>query len=123
MARMVRKQIVIEPEQETALASLAAERGVSQSELVRQAVDRLLEEAHEAEEKRRNFEELMAFFRKGRDIGLVDENGFKIWDRELGNDWRGLPRHERDRLRSEYIRRGPSRGGAGPCGPLGPALL
>lgn len=44
MGRMVRKQIVIEPEQERALAERARVLGVSQSALIRQAIDRLLEE-------------------------------------------------------------------------------
>lgn len=44
MARMVRKQIVLDPKQEKALAERAAVFGVSQSELIRRAIDRLLEE-------------------------------------------------------------------------------
>ena len=113
MARMVRKQIVIEPEQESALARLAEERGVSQSELIRQAVDRMLDEAAVESDKRWHKARLMASFERGCDAPLVDENGFKVWDRELNYDWRGLPRHERDRLREEYIRRGPTRYGPG----------
>lgn len=41
---MVRKQIVIDPTQERALAERARVLGVSQSALIRQAIDRLLEE-------------------------------------------------------------------------------
>ena len=44
MGRMVRKQIVIDPEMEQALAERARVLGVSQSALVRQAIERLLEE-------------------------------------------------------------------------------
>ncbi len=44
MARMVRKQIVIDPETERALAERARVLGVSQSALIRQAIDRVLEE-------------------------------------------------------------------------------
>lgn len=44
MARMVRKQIVIEPEQEHALAERARVLGVSQSALIREGIDRVLEE-------------------------------------------------------------------------------
>ena len=43
MGRMVRKQIVIEPEQEQALAERARDLGVSQSALIRQAIDGMLE--------------------------------------------------------------------------------
>ena len=41
---MVRKQIVIEPEQERALEERAKALGVSQSALIRQAIDAMLEE-------------------------------------------------------------------------------
>lgn len=44
MSRMVRKQIVIEPEQDEALAHMAGALGVSQSALIRRAIDRILEE-------------------------------------------------------------------------------
>ena len=40
MGRMVRKQIYIEPRQEVLLKQMAASRGVSEAELIRQAIDR-----------------------------------------------------------------------------------
>lgn len=40
MGRMVRKQIYIEPRQEMLLKRLARSRGVSEAELIRQAIDR-----------------------------------------------------------------------------------
>ena len=40
MAAKVRKQIYIEPEQENLLKRLAASTGVSEAELIRQAIDR-----------------------------------------------------------------------------------
>jgi hypothetical protein len=40
MSRMVRKQIYIEPRQEALLKRLAESRGVSEAELIRQAIDR-----------------------------------------------------------------------------------
>lgn len=42
---MVRKQIVIEPEQEQALEKRAKALGISQSALIRQAIDAMLAEA------------------------------------------------------------------------------
>jgi len=42
MGRMVRKQVVITLEQDRALASRAREMGVSQSALIREAIDALL---------------------------------------------------------------------------------
>jgi hypothetical protein len=99
MVRKVRKQIVIDPAQEEALAALASERGVSQSELIRQALDELLQEAARAQATRDNHEALMAWFEQGMDLELTDENGKRTWTREDLYDNRGLPRHERDRLR------------------------
>ncbi|MDI6712623.1 MAG: CopG family transcriptional regulator [Anaerosomatales bacterium] len=49
MERMVRKQVVITQEQDRALASKAREMGVSQSALIREAIDALLA----AQERRR----------------------------------------------------------------------
>lgn len=40
MARMVRKQIYIEPRQETVLRRLARQTGATEAELIRQAIDR-----------------------------------------------------------------------------------
>jgi Arc/MetJ-type ribon-helix-helix transcriptional regulator len=96
---MVRKQIVIEPAQEVALADLAVQRGVSQSELIRAAIEQLLAEAEREQDKRRTHDELMAFFEEGLELGLTDESGKRTWTREDLYDFRGVPRHERDRLR------------------------
>jgi hypothetical protein len=40
MAKMVRKQLYIEPRQEALLKQLVRETGVTESELIRQAIDR-----------------------------------------------------------------------------------
>jgi hypothetical protein len=40
MTQMVRKQIYIEPRQEALLKRLAQDQGVSEAELIRQAIDR-----------------------------------------------------------------------------------
>lgn len=82
MGRMVRKQIVIEPEQERAVAELATQRGVSQSELIREAIDSYLQEARAESERDRAFERLMEKFRNAPDLGLTDENGNRTWTRE-----------------------------------------
>jgi hypothetical protein len=105
MARMVRKQIVIEPAQEAALSRLAAEQGVSQSELVRRAIDELVARQGEEEAKDKAWDELLEWFETPRDLGLTDENGERNWTREDLYDFRGFPRHERDRLRDESRRR------------------
>jgi len=53
MAMMVRKQVYIEPRQETQLKQQVAETGMSESEIIRKAIDRWLEEQarqHQAQE-------------------------------------------------------------------------
>jgi hypothetical protein len=47
--RMVRKQLNIDPTQDDALKRLAAERGISESEVVRQAIELFIE--HEEGER------------------------------------------------------------------------
>jgi len=81
MSRMVRKQIVIEPDQERALEQRARELGISQSELVRRAIDEMLA-AHEQElEKRR--EALEEWFRLADEAVARGEGSFgATWTRE-----------------------------------------
>ncbi len=97
MGRMIRKQIVIDDEREATLARLAKERGVSQSELIRQAIDEMVEaaESREADEKRREEAHrwLMEYFEEGESLGLHDENGKRTWTRESLYGDRGFPRH------------------------------
>lgn len=103
MARMIRKQIVIDAAREEILARLAQERGMSQSELIRLAIDEMVaaEKAREAEGQAREAEEarrreahewLTAFFAKGLPLGTVDENGERTWTREGLYDERGSTR-------------------------------
>jgi hypothetical protein len=80
MARMVRKQIVMDAEQERALAQCAASRGVSQSELVRQAVGHMLSEAAAETRRERAWEETLAGIEAARQAG-VGSRGQK-WTRE-----------------------------------------
>ena len=60
MGRMVRKQIVIQGEQERALEERAAALGISQSALVREALDAFLGGASSDARKQRTWEELRA---------------------------------------------------------------
>ena len=60
---MVRKQLNIAPEQDEVLKRLAADRGISESELVREAIDHfigLAREDAEREERVRRLHELYA---------------------------------------------------------------
>ena len=80
MARMVRKQIVLEPEQERALAARAELLGVSQSELVRQAIDRLLEETEAAARREAAWKALQAIWERADRDGV--NSGPITWTRE-----------------------------------------
>lgn len=96
MARMIRKQIVIDAEREALLERLAAERGVSQSEVIRQAIDEMVaaQEERRADEQRQReaAEWLDAFFERGLPLGTVDAEGNRTWTRESHYE-RGSGRH------------------------------
>jgi len=79
---MIRKQIVIEPEQDKLLADLAKERGVSQSQLIRSAIAEYVARADTEAERDEAFERLMESFRNAPDLGLTDEHGNRTWTRE-----------------------------------------
>lgn len=93
MGRMIRKQIVIDAEREELLARLAKQRGVSQSELIREAIDDMAEKLKAEDERHAAFERLMAFFEEGWPLGTVDENGERNWTRESLYGDRGYRRH------------------------------
>jgi hypothetical protein len=79
---MIRKQIVIEPEQDKLLADLAGQLGVSQSEVVRMAIEAFAGEVRSEEERHRAFEELMVMFENSTFEMPVDEHGNRVWTRE-----------------------------------------
>jgi len=82
MARMVRKQIVIEPEQERALEEHAKALGVSQSALIRQAIDSLLRDAEEQEQRRAVWEAIEEGWRQADRDGIGSGSGGRTWTRE-----------------------------------------
>jgi hypothetical protein len=77
---MVRKQIVIDPEQERALEEHARALGVSQSALIRQAIDRLLADAEEQERRREAWEAIEDMWRRADREGWG--SGGRTWTRE-----------------------------------------
>jgi hypothetical protein len=79
---MVRKQIMIEAEQEEMLERLSSELDISQSEVVRQAIDDFAERIAQEDERQAAWRRLMHMFEKGWDLGLVDDNGNRTWTRE-----------------------------------------
>ena len=90
MGRMIRKQIVIDAERDATLSRLAAERGVSQSEFIRLAIDELAARSQEDFRRRKAHAELMEMFKNAPDRGLTDEHGNRTWKREDLYDDRGL---------------------------------
>lgn len=86
MGRMVRKQIVMEPEQEAALEKRAAELGISQSELIRRAIDEMLASEELGRQRRR---EAMKEFLRLADEGIAQGVG------SYGATWTREELHER----------------------------
>jgi predicted DNA-binding protein len=80
MARMVRKQIVIEPEQERALEAHAKALGVSQSALIREAIDALLKDAEEQAQRKAAWEAIEDLWRRADREGWG--SGGRTWTRE-----------------------------------------
>ena len=80
MGRMVRKQIVLEPEQDRALEKRAKELGVSQSSLIREAIDAMLEETEQRLKRQRAWEAFLAASEKAARNGVG--SGGRKWTRE-----------------------------------------
>lgn len=81
MRRMVRKQIVIDPEQERALEERARVTGVSQSALIREAIDRLLKDAA-ARDRKEAWEDLFRGIEESKAAGIRSQ-GPKLTREEL----------------------------------------
>ncbi len=86
MARMIRKQIVIDAERDGQLTRMAEQLGVSQSEVVRLAIDGLVARAQADVVREEAHQWLLERFRNAPDLGLTDENGRRTWTREELHD-------------------------------------
>lgn len=82
MARMVRKQIVIDPEREKTLERLAEELELSQSEVIRQAIDEFAEKMAEMDRREQAVQRFLRMAENATDHGVTDENGRFTWTRE-----------------------------------------
>ncbi len=82
MSRMVRKQIVIDQERERTLERLSRELDLSQSELIRRAIDGFADRVAAEDERQAAWRRLMHMFENARDLGLTDEDGRRAWTRE-----------------------------------------
>ena len=77
---MIRKQIVIRSEQEPALHDRAAALGISQSALVREAIDAFLGGAGNNARRQRTWEELAAGMNEAKGLGIGSRG--RRWTRE-----------------------------------------
>ncbi len=97
MARMVRKQIVLDAELERELAARAEVLGVSQSEVVRRAVSRYLKPSGDASRRLRAFEDLQAMWEESERLRVG--SGGARWTREEIHERPGAARHEHPGVR------------------------
>ncbi len=86
MTRMIRKQIVIDAEREALVSRIADERGASQSEVIRMAIDALSELMRREDERDRAWAELVASFGNAPDLGLTNDRGERNWSRDELHD-------------------------------------
>jgi len=80
MGRMIRKQIYIAPEQEALLKRLADETGMSEADLIRQALDRQAKSLRFPRRDLRYWREELEFIAALRQRGPVE--GHRTWSRE-----------------------------------------
>jgi hypothetical protein len=93
MPVMVRKQVYIEPRQETQLKQQAAETGMSEAEIIRKAIDYWLEEQTRQRHAREAWAEARALMEERYAQGSVP--GGRTWTRDELYEER-LGRYERD---------------------------
>lgn len=99
MARMIRKQIVLEPELDKQLAEYAEKHGASQSEVVRAALKSYLSVEDEKMRRQAAWERLLWLMEHEPLSGMVGDDGRIIMTREERNERPGLRRFERRDLR------------------------
>ena len=80
MAKMVRKQVYIEPRQEALLKQLVRETGTTEAELIRQAIDRQMKVIRSPKQNLRAWQEERAFITHLIQQGPVP--GGRSWRRE-----------------------------------------
>ncbi|MFN8498355.1 MAG: type II toxin-antitoxin system VapB family antitoxin [Anaerolineae bacterium] len=80
MAARVRKEIYIEPEQAARLKQLAAETGVPEAEIIREAIEHRLVEMEARERRVAAWEAAKEFIRQLMQQGPVE--GGRTWRRE-----------------------------------------
>lgn len=92
MSQLVRKQVYIEPRHETILKRATAETGLSEAEIIRQAIDLWQEQVVERQRARQLWAKEKAFIQSWAAQGPAP--GGRSWTRDELYDER-LGRHER----------------------------
>jgi hypothetical protein len=82
MARMVRKQVYIEEEQDALLKERARELGVTESEVIRQAIEETLSEASKRARAIAAWESALAVARERAKLPEAGTGGPRGWTRE-----------------------------------------
>ncbi len=80
MSVMVRKQVYIKPQQEKLLKQRAAEMGVSEAEIIRQAIDHWLEKEARQRQAEKAWEKARALMEERYAQGAVP--GERTWTRD-----------------------------------------
>jgi len=91
MGRMTRKQVYIEPDQDRRLRALSRRRGKTESELVREGIDRVLSTPPLLARNHKAWKEELAFIDRLTKLGPVE--GKRTWTREELYDERFSRRH------------------------------
>ena len=81
MGRMIRKQVYIEARQEAMLKRLARTQGVSEAELIRQAIDRQVSSGHVLPSEGAAWEDAHRFMLELRNRGPIADRG-RTWTRD-----------------------------------------
>ena len=92
MSQLVRKQVYIEPRHETILKRATAETGLSEAEIIRQAIDLWQEQVAERKRARQLWIKERAFIESWAALGAV--SGGRSWTRDELYEER-LESHER----------------------------
>jgi hypothetical protein len=80
MSQLVRKQVYIEPRHETILKRATAETGLSEAEIIRQAIDLWQEQVVERQRARELWGQERAFIESWAALGTVP--GGRSWTRD-----------------------------------------
>ena len=95
MARMVRKQIVLDPQLEREVAAKAQALGISQSDLIRRAIEAMLRPGSDARDAA--WQRVRASWEESARLGVG--SGGRKWTREEIHERPGAARHQCPRLR------------------------